>query len=479
FPKRTALSNAVHHTWNVLSAFFLGEELIPETVSSVLPSLLYAVLCVSPENANLDVGRRPRRNAIYFTDSSKLSISKVAALNRPRKHVKDSCYVNVCIFCKIGMTTSRCRTVVTTESTSAARSGMTNAQKRGREEPKFVKDNVGNSAKKRRVQLDGKRALELIVSPTNNHPKRLHVKDVRRKEFRYFADICFSHFGDRVKHWFTLNEPWSFSYYGYVLGTLAPGRCSSWQHRNCTGGNSGEEPYLVTHNQILAHAAAVKVYRDRYQKGGIGITLVSQYYEPCSDSNSASGDEAVQRGRFLHPITYGDYTETMRSLSKLLSGSFDFLGVNYYTTYYAVDAPKSNGEHPSYLTDSQVNFLTSCNGIPIGPRAGNSDWLYIYPKGLRKLLNYIKQNYKDPPMEDGINMLGYFVWSLMDNFEWNSGSSARFGVNYVDYKHGLHRYAKLSALWFKRFLLEEGSVSVPRILLDRGKDTYSVSSSVI
>ncbi|KAK3009921.1 hypothetical protein RJ639_011491 [Escallonia herrerae] len=55
-----------------------------------------------------------------------------------------------------------------------------NAQKRGREEPKFVKGDVGNSAKKRRVQLDGKRALEHIVSPTNNHPKRLHVKDVRR-----------------------------------------------------------------------------------------------------------------------------------------------------------------------------------------------------------------------------------------------------------------------------------------------------------
>ncbi|KAK3029688.1 hypothetical protein RJ639_039180 [Escallonia herrerae] len=103
---RTARSDAVHHTWNVLSAFLLGEELIPETVSSVLPSLLHAVLCVSPafsrrafilpggllftENANLDVGRRPQRNAVYFTDSSKLSISKVAALNRPRKHAKDS-----------------------------------------------------------------------------------------------------------------------------------------------------------------------------------------------------------------------------------------------------------------------------------------------------------------------------------------------------------------------------------------------------
>lgn len=78
-------------------------------------------------------------------------------------------------------------------------------------------------------------------------------------------DVCFKEFGDRVKHWITLNEPWSYASGGYANGQLAPGRCSDWQMLNCTGGDSGTEPYIVGHNQLLAHAAAVKLYRDKYQ----------------------------------------------------------------------------------------------------------------------------------------------------------------------------------------------------------------------
>lgn len=63
----------------------------------------------------------------------------------------------------------------------------------------------------------------------------------------------------------TLNEPWSYSYGGYAVGTLAPGRCSAWLKLNCTGGDSATEPYIVTHNQLLAHAAAVKLYKEKYQ----------------------------------------------------------------------------------------------------------------------------------------------------------------------------------------------------------------------
>jgi beta-glucosidase len=65
-----------------------------------------------------------------------------------------------------------------------------------------------------------------------------------------------------VKNWVTLNEPWVFSNSGYALGTMAPGRCSG---PTCQAGNSGTEPYIVTHNQILAHAAAVHVYKTKYQ----------------------------------------------------------------------------------------------------------------------------------------------------------------------------------------------------------------------
>lgn len=80
--------------------------------------------------------------------------------------------------------------------------------------------------------------------------------------------VCFEEFGDRVKRWITLNEPFSYSVGGYGIGLTAPGRCSEWQRLNCTGGDSGIEPYLVSHNQLLAHAAAVKLYRDKYEVSG-------------------------------------------------------------------------------------------------------------------------------------------------------------------------------------------------------------------
>jgi len=88
---------------------------------------------------------------------------------------------------------------------------------------------------------------------------------ITREDFRDYANTCFREFGDRVKNWVTFNEPWSFSVGGYASGILAPGRCSSWKNSGCSIGDSGKEPYIVAHNQLLAHAAAVQVYRDKYQ----------------------------------------------------------------------------------------------------------------------------------------------------------------------------------------------------------------------
>ena len=89
--------------------------------------------------------------------------------------------------------------------------------------------------------------------------------DMFRDDFRDYAKLCFKEFGDHVKHWITLNEPWSLRYVGYALGGAAPGRRSSWQQLNCTGGDSRTQPYLVAYNQLLAHASAVKVYKQKYQ----------------------------------------------------------------------------------------------------------------------------------------------------------------------------------------------------------------------
>ena len=102
------------------------------------------------------------------------------------------------------------------------------------------------------------------------------------KDFTDYADFCFKTFGDRVKMWVTMNEPNVMIMNGYDLGHFAPGRCSSYVG-NCSAGNSATEPYIATHHLLLAHAATVKLYKDKYQahqKGQIGITLVTHWYEP-------------------------------------------------------------------------------------------------------------------------------------------------------------------------------------------------------
>ncbi|KAK2971320.1 hypothetical protein RJ640_001346 [Escallonia rubra] len=153
--------------------------------------------------------------------------------------------------------------------------------------------------------------------------------------------------------------------------------------------------------------------------------------------------------------------------AKLLKGSFDFIGLNYYTAKYVTKAEDCTGKkHYSYTTDSK----------------GASDWLYSYPEGIRKLLVNVKNNYGDPLIYitengfddvnsglpllkarvdedkihyDKVNVQGYFAWSLLDNFEWGEGYTVGFGFMYVDFKNGVTRYPKKSAIWLMKFLNNE------------------------
>ncbi|KAF3433996.1 hypothetical protein FNV43_RR25099 [Rhamnella rubrinervis] len=328
-------------------------------------------------------------------------------------------------------------------------------------------------------------------------------------DYQEYADFLFKTFGDRVKNWCTVNEPSIFTLIGYDLGLNAPGRCSNYVG-NCAAGDSATEPYIVAHNLLLAHSAAVKVYKEKYQvsqKGKIGITLVTDWYKP--KFNTQSSREATSRaldfnlGWFLHPITYGDYPETMKSIvgnrlpkftkseSDSLIGSFDFLGMNYYTANYADALPAVTTNH-SYYVDIQANFTTEKNGVAIGEPTHISDF-FMYPRGIQELLMYVKDKYKNPPVyitengvgdpdtlpfiqaiKDGIrirylqghllhilksiksgaNVKAYYVWSFLDDFEWASGYTVRYGLTYVDFKNNLERHLKYSAYWLKRFLLK-------------------------
>ncbi|XP_043687554.1 beta-glucosidase 12-like [Telopea speciosissima] len=193
-----------------------------------------------------------------------------------------------------------------------------------------------------------------------------------------YAALCYEKFGDRVKHWVTINDAWAFSNSDYAEGNKAPGRCSK-SVGNCSSGNSGTEPYIVTHNMLLAHAAAVREYKEKYQ---LRITLVSHWFLPFSKdkSNKDAAQQALDFmfGWFLDPLTYGAYPQSIRTLvgdrlpqfsedqSRMLEGSFDFLGINYYTSNYVANLPFSNNFTKSYTTDHHVKCTTKRNGMPIG-----------------------------------------------------------------------------------------------------------------
>merc|ERR1740129_734015 len=128
------------------------------------------------------------------------------------------------------------------------------------------------------------------------------------EDFEHYADACFRSFGDRVKYWITLNEPWCACVLGYGSGEHAPGHKSA----------SSTEPYLAAHHMILAHAKAVRRYHSNFrakQAGKIGITLNMDFKEPLtfSPGDIAAQGRAMdwQLGWFADPIYRGDYPEAL------------------------------------------------------------------------------------------------------------------------------------------------------------------------
>ncbi len=317
--------------------------------------------------------------------------------------------------------------------------------------------------------------------------------------FVEYADVCFNRFGDRVKHWITLNEPWVVAILSHGHGVFAPGRVSE------------VEPYQVAHNLLLAHAKTVNHYKSRYssQDGKIGITNNCDWRE--SLTNSQADIEAAQRalefflGWFADPVYFGDYPEVMKERigdklprfsekeKELLKGSSDFFGLNHYTTM--------NAAHTDSVDENEDvhgnGGISKDQGVSLSVK---KDWKLtkmnwaVVPWGCKKLLKWIADRYDNPEIyitengcayddevvdgqindserveyfrtylaaceeaiSEGVNLKGYFAWSFLDNFEWNSGYSKRFGIYYVDFET-LERIPKASAKWFKKFLAEQSS----------------------
>ncbi|HVR42140.1 MAG TPA: GH1 family beta-glucosidase [Thermoanaerobaculia bacterium] len=303
--------------------------------------------------------------------------------------------------------------------------------------------------------------------------------------FADYAEVLFRALDDRVRWWATINEPWVVMDGGYLHGGLAPGHASPY------------EAPIVAHNLLLAHGEAVAAYR-AIGKNQIGIVLNLEPKDPASDSAedrdaTRLADAQVNR-HFLDPLFRGSYPEEMseiygdgwpelpRSDFDVIRRPMDFLGINYYTR--GVTA-----------ADPSVPYIRS-RRVPQPGRLRNTLGWEVRPESLTELLVRVHRDYTrlplfitenggafyDPPspidgrVEDplrihylrthllaaaeairgGVDLRGYFVWSLMDNFEWSLGYAQRFGIVHVDYRTQ-QRTPKQSAEFYSEVIRTGGA----------------------
>ncbi len=313
--------------------------------------------------------------------------------------------------------------------------------------------------------------------------------------FGDYAGIVHEALSDSVNYWITLNEPWVSAWMGYGMGVHAPGR------------RGAEGALAATHHLLLGHGLALERMRSSGGDDRLGITLNLAPVRPASDDPADA--EAARRvdgnanRLYLDPLFRGSYPEDMLEhyrgnsdfafvrdgdLEKI-SAPTDFLGVNYYMRHTVVDSRKES----DLSTAMRFYSLDAATVLPGGVETTAMGWP-VEPDGLTELLLrlhreyaqpsiYITENgravhdYVDPEggvedeervafldahfraahkaMEQGVDLRGYMVWSLFDNFEWAQGYSKRFGIVYVDYPTQ-RRIPKSSARWYRQVIRENG-----------------------
>ena len=301
-----------------------------------------------------------------------------------------------------------------------------------------------------------------------------------------YAQLMFETFGDRVTQWTTHNEPWVVGFLGYGIGIHAPGI------------HDYSKAYQAIHHLLVSHGKAVQMFRQGGYKGEIGIVFNFDLFRPSSDSPADVA--ACQRSYeenislFLEPVFEGKYPELLidwvgSHTPKIQEGDMeiiqepnDFLGINYYKAFlvsHDIGAgilkarwdPLSDsgwgrnqmgwGIHPSgmveVLSDVKAKagdlplYITE-NGVPFPDEPDEDDFVADHGR-----VNFLREHLRTAhqAIEQGINLKGYFAWSLMDNFEWAMGYGPRFGLVRVDFETE-KRTPKESAHWYSQVIEANG-----------------------
>lgn len=296
--------------------------------------------------------------------------------------------------------------------------------------------------------------------------------------FQEYADTCFRALGDSVPLWITLNEPWCSSFLSYGIGEHAPGE-TDWARA-----------VKASHILLLAHGLAVDAYRAAGLGGHVGITLNLNHVYPDSDSPedlaAARWADGFQNRWFAEPVFKGAYPEDMlQDFSKwgpidyiepgdlaIISRPTDFLGVNYYTREVAkageqrqtpsapltemgweitpwalydllVRIKRDFTDLPLYITENGAAFADQVNAAGQVEDTDRVEFLREHFRATHRAI------------QDGVDVRGFYVWSLLDNFEWSWGYTKRFGIVHVDYETQ-QRSPKQSALWYREVIRQNG-----------------------
>lgn len=298
--------------------------------------------------------------------------------------------------------------------------------------------------------------------------------------FSEYTELMTRALGDRVKSWTTINEPWVIAFLGNWLGIHAPGLTDL------------RTAYHVAHNLMLAHAAAVPVIRANVADAQAGITVDLTYMHPATskpeDIEAARRHDGFKNRWFLDALFCGKYpVDIVDLMREYLEGidldavsaaavPVDFLGLNYYTRNHFIYSPDGGPLKADTVVATDGPFTAM-------------GW-EIYPDGLQELLVRVSSEYHpkaiyitengaafddpaplngmvaDPERADylrqhfaaaeaavaqGVPLKGYFVWSLLDNFEWAEGYRKRFGIIHVNYETQ-QRTPKQSGLFYRDFI---------------------------